>query len=296
MTIDDRPDLAGKARPNSLYRTATPDYFRTMGFRLLEGRGIEPADQAGSLQVTVINESFAKKMWPGQSAIGKRITTGYSGTNVSRTVVGVIREPKLSSVTGASPFAMFVPLEQHASASSDGVLVFRVAQNPASFVPEIRRVVGELNPQVAIARVESMQQVVDGSLAQPIRLRFFLTLFAALALALGAVGVYGVVSYAVDRRRAEFGVRLALGASPRRVQRDVLWGAIVPVLFGIGAGLVMAAGLGQAFSRFLYGVSPSDPASLAVAAAALLAAGIIAALVPAARAAHTNPIEALRAD
>ena len=296
VTIDDRPELAGKARPNSLYRTATPGYFKTMGFRLLEGRGIEPADQAGSLQVTVINESFAKKMWPAQSAIGKRITTAYSGTAVSRTVVGVIREPKLSTVTGASPFAMFVPLEQHASASSDAVLVFRAAQNPATFVPEIRRVVGELDPQVAIARVETMQQVVDGSLAQPLRLRFFLTLFAALALALGAVGVYGVVSYAVDRRRAEFGVRLALGASPQRVQRDVLWGALVPVLSGIGAGLVMAALLGRAFSRFLYGVSPSDPASLAVAAGALLAAGLVAALVPAARAAHTNPIEALRAD
>jgi ABC-type antimicrobial peptide transport system permease subunit len=191
---------------------------------------------------------------------------------------------------------MFVPLEQHASASSDAVLVFRVAQNPASFVPEIRRAVGELNPEVAIARVETMQQVVDGSLAQPIRLRFFLTLFAGLALMLGAVGVYGVVSYAVDRRRAEFGVRLALGASPQRVQRDVLWGGLVPVLFGIGAGLVMAAGLGQALNRFLYGVSPSDPASFAVAAGALLTAGVLAALVPAARAARTNPIEALRAD
>ncbi len=296
VLIDDRPDLAGKARPNALYRTATPDYFRTMGMRLLEGRGIEAADEAGTLQVTVINESFARQMWPGQSAVGKHITTGYSGTSVSRTVVGVIRETKLTSVTGASPFAMFVPLEQHASASSDGVLVFRVARNPASFVPQVRRAAGELNPQVAIARVETMQQVVDGSLAQPIRLRFFLTLFAALALVLGAVGVYGVVSYAVDRRRAEFGVRLALGASPRRVQRDVLLGGLVPVLAGIATGLAMALGLASTLQRFLYGVSNTDPASFAIAAGALALAGLLAALVPAARAAHTNPIEALRAD
>ncbi len=296
VTIDDRPDLAGKARPNALYRTATPQYFTTMGIRLLEGRGIEAADQAGTLQVTVINESFAKQMWPGQSAIGKHITTGYSGTNVSRTVVGVIREARLSSVTGASPFAMFVPLEQHASASSDAVLVFRVAQNPTSLVPEIRRAIGELNPQVAIARVETMQQVVDGALAEPIRLRFFLTLFAGVALVLGAVGVYGVASYAVDRRRAEFGVRLALGASPQRVRREIMWGGLVPVLFGIGAGLVMAAGLGRALHRFLYGVSPSDPTSFAVAAAALIAAGLLAALVPAVRAAQANPLEAMRAE
>ncbi|HEX7937778.1 MAG TPA: ABC transporter permease [Gemmatimonadaceae bacterium] len=296
VTIEDRPDLAGKARPNSLYRTATPGYFKTMGFRLLEGRGIEPTDQAGSLQVTVINESFAKKLWPGQSAIGKRITTGYSGTMVSRTVVGVIRDPKLSTVTGETPAAMFVPLEQHTSAGADAVLVFRADQAPANFLPEVRRVIGELNSQVAVARVETMQQVVDGSLAQPIRLRFFLTLFAVLALVLGAVGVYGVVSYTVDRRRAEFGVRLALGASPQRVRREVLWGGLVPVLFGIGGGLVVAAALGQALRRFLFGVSASDPASFAVAASALLAAGVLAALLPAARAARTSPVEALRAE
>ncbi len=296
VTIDDRPDLAGKARPNALYRTATPQYFKTMGIRLLEGRGIEATDQAGTLQVTVINESFAKQMWPGQSAIGRHITTAYSGTNVSRTVVGVIRETRLTSVTGASPLAMFVPLEQHASASSDAVLAIRVARNPAIVVPEVRRVIGALNPQVAITQVEMMQQVVDGSLAEPIRLRFFLTLFAGLALVLGAVGVYGVASYAVDRRRAEFGVRLALGASPQRVQRDVLWGGLVPVVGGVVAGLVMAVGLGRALGRFLYGVSPMDPTSFAVAAGTLIAAGVVAAVVPAARAARTNPIDAIRAE
>ena len=295
VTIDDRPDLAGKARPNSLYRTATPAYFKAMGFRMLEGRGIEATDEATTLPVVVINESFAKQMWPGQSAIGKHITTSYSGSPVSRTVVGVLREPKLDKVTGATPFAMFVPLDQHASATADGVLVVRVADNPAAVVPEARRIVGELNPQVALTRIESMEQVVNGSLAQPIQLRFFLTLFAVLALVLGAVGVYGVVSYAVERRRSEFGVRLALGASPARVQRDVMRSGLVPVVAGIAVGLVMAVALGRALSRFLYGVSPADPASFGIAAGALLLAGVLAALVPATRAGHTNPIEALRA-
>jgi predicted permease len=295
VTIDDRPDLAGKARPNSLYRTATPGYFRAMGIRLLEGRGIEASDEATTLPVVVINESFAKQMWPAQSAIGRHITTAYSGAAVSRTVVGVIRETKLSKVTGASPFAMFVPLEQHASATEGGVLAVRVADNPVNIVPQVRRIVGELNPQVALTRVETMQQVVDGSLAQPLRLRFFLTLFAVLALVLGAVGVYGVVSYAVERRRPEFGVRLALGASPSRVQREVLRSGLVPVVAGVAVGLVLAVGLGQALNRFLYGVSPSDSASLGIAAGALLLAGGLAALLPATRAGRTNPIEALRA-
>jgi predicted permease len=296
VTIDDRPDLTGKARPIALYRTATPGYFKALGFRLLEGRGINATDQANSLPVTVIDESFAKQMWPGQSAIGKHITTAYTGTAISRTVVGVIREAKLTSVTGASPAAMFVPLDQHSSATPGGVLVVRVAGDPANIIPQVRRISAELDPQVAVTRAETMQEVVDGSLAQPLRLRFFLTLFAALALVLGAVGVYGVVSYAVERRRAEFGVRLALGASPSNVRRDVLWGGLTPVVIGIVAGIVMALGLAQALNRFLYGVSPSDPASFAVAAGALLLAGVIAALVPAARAARTDPMAALRAD
>jgi putative ABC transport system permease protein len=296
VTIDDRPELSGKARPTALYRIATPGYFKALGIRLMEGRGVDATDQANSLPVTVVNESFAKQMWPGQSALGKHVTSAYTGTSISRTVVGVIREAKLTTVTGPAPAAMFVPLEQHASATAGGVLVVRVAGNPTGVVREVRRIVAGLDPQVAVTRVETMQEVVDGSLAQPIQLRFFLTLFAMLALVLGAVGVYGVVSYAVERRRAEFGVRLALGASPSRVRRDVLWGGLTPVLIGIAAGIGMALGLAQALNRFLYGVSPNDPASFGVAVSALLFAGVMAALVPAARAARTDPMAALRAD
>ena len=296
VTVDDRPDLAGKARPVALYRTATAGYFKAMGVRMLEGRGIDESDQAATLPVTVINESFARQLWPGQSAIGKHITTAYTGTSISRTVVGVIREAKLTSVTTSAPAAMFVPLEQHSSAYAGGVLVFKTSTNPAALLPQARRIVGELDPQVAVARVQTMEQVVDGALAQPLQLRFFLTLFAALALVLGAVGVYGVVSYAVDRRRAEFGVRLALGASPARVRGDVLRGGLIPVVVGILTGLVMAQALGRALNRFLYGVSSSDPASFGFAAVALLAAGAAAALIPAVRAARTNPIDALRSD
>jgi predicted permease len=297
VTIDDRPELSGKARPTALYRTATPEYFKALGIRLLEGRGIDATDHANSVPVTVVNEAFAKQIWPGQSAVGKHVTTAYTGKSISRTVVGVIHEAKLTTVTGPAPAAMFVPLEQHSSAQPGGVLVVRAgSDHTAAIVSEVRRIVAELDPQVAVTRVETMQDVVDGSLAQPLRLRFFLTLFAALALVLGSVGVYGVASYAVERRRAEFGVRLALGASPSRVRRDVLWGGLVPVLAGILVGIAMALGLAQALNRFLYGVTPSDPASFGVAVGALLFAGVIAAIVPAVRAARADPMAALRAD
>lgn len=294
--IDDRPELSGKARPTALYRIATPAYFRALGIRLLEGRGINTTDQANSVPVTVVNEAFAKQMWPGQSAVGKHVTTAYTGTAISRTVVGVIHEAKLTTVTGPAPAAMFVPLEQHSSAQPGGVLVVRVAANPAAIIPQVRRIAAKLDPQVAVTRVETMQEVVDGALAQPIQLRFFLTLFAGLALVLGATGVYGVVSYAVQRRRAEFGVRLALGASPSRVRRDALWSGLTPVMIGVAAGIVMAFGFARALARFLYGVSPSDPASFAIAVGALTVAAALAAIVPAVRAARTDPMAALRSD
>jgi putative ABC transport system permease protein len=141
-----------------------------------------------------------------------------------------------------------------------------------------------------------MDDVLAASLAQPLRLRFFLGVFAALALALGTIGVYGVVSYAVARRRAEFAIRMALGASPGRVLRDVVRHGLLPVLAGVAGGLVLSQALAGVLRRFLYGLGATDPASLAIAAGALLLAGVLAALVPAVRAGRTSPVEALRAE
>ncbi len=139
-----------------------------------------------------------------------------------------------------------------------------------------------------------MDDVESTALAAPLRLRFFFSAFAALALSLGAIGVYGAVSYSVTRRRAEFAVRMALGASPRVVLRDVLVAGITPVAFGVGLGSVVALGASRLASGVLYGVGPTDVVSFSVAALALLAAGVAAAFVPALRAGHTNPVEALR--
>jgi predicted permease len=294
VTVEGRPDLGGTNRPNALYRTASPGLLDAMGFHLLEGRWIDPTDVATSLPVTVINESFAKRMWPGASAIGKRITTAYSGTPISRVVVGVLREVRFTGLTSAPPFAMFVPLAQH-NYTLDAVLVVRSGGDVTSLLPSVRRLVGELDPQVAVTRVETLQQVVDDSLLQSSRLRFFVSLFAALALMLGSVGVYGVVSYAVARRRAEFAIRMALGASPSRVRRAVLEGGFFPVVAGVVLGSALAAGFARMMAGLLFGLSATDPASFAAAAGALLVAGVAAAIAPAIRAGSSNPVEALRA-
>ena len=295
MGIEGRPDLDGTNRPNSLYRTVTPAYFAAMGLRVRDGRGIDSTDVMGGLPVTVISESFARHMWPGQSALGKHIYSGWSGQMESLEVVGVTHEARLTTVTGQEPFAMFVPLAQQTSISG-GVLVVRSLTPPAALMPAVRRAIAEIDPRVAVARIETMDDVVAGALVEPLRLRFFLTLFAGIALVLGTIGVYGVVSYAVSQRRAEFAIRMALGASPRRVLREVVERGLVPVIAGVSAGIIAALAVSSLLGRFLYGLGAADPASLGAAAGVLLAAGMAAALVPAARAGRTSPAEALRAD
>ncbi len=156
--------------------------------------------------------------------------------------------------------------------------------------------VRELEPRIAVGRVTDLETVVATALAEPLRLRFFLTLFATLALVLGVVGVYSVVSYAVTRRRSEFGVRMALGAGAGQVLRQVIGRGLVPVAVGTGIGLVVAIGLGRAASGFLYQVSPADPVSLGVAVVSLLGAGIAASVIPAWRAARVSPVESLRSE
>jgi predicted permease len=292
VVVEDRPDLTGTKRPNSLYRTASPGFFAAMGMRLVAGRGIDSTDASG-LPVVVIDELFARRMWPGQSAIGKHITEHWGPEAATRTVVGVVRETHMTSLIAESPFTMWIPLEQ-APVQQAGKLVVRSATPPAVLMPLIRREVGALNSQVAISRVQTMDDVVSTALAAPLRLRFFFSAFAALALSLGAIGVYGAVSYAVARRRAEFAVRMALGASPGVVLREVLVVGITPVAFGVCAGSVAALGASRLVGGLLYGVGPTDMVSFSVAAFALLLAGLIAALLPAFRAGHTNPVAALR--
>jgi predicted permease len=290
-----RPDLAGPRRPNSLFRTVTPAFFRAMGMRIREGRGIDSTDVAQSLPVTVISESFARRIWPGQSAIGKHVNTAYSGTMISRTVVGVMAEARMTSITGEVPFTMWVPVEQH-TAPEGAVLVVRSPGNVASLATAVRRIAAELDPQVAVTRIETMDQVLATAMSQPLRLRFFLSLFGALALALGGIGVYSVVSYSVARRRAEYAIRVALGASPSRVLGDVVQRGLAPVALGAAAGVVGAFAFGRLIAGVLYGVGANDPVSIVGAAMLLLLAGALATLVPALRAGRTEPAAALRSD
>ena len=296
VTIEDRPDLQGANRPNALYRIVSPEFFHAMGMRIVAGRGIDATDRAASIPVTVVSESFARAMWPGQSAIGRHVNTGWTGTMLSRQVVGVVRETRLTNMTGEVPYAMFVPFEQSHSGNGGAVFAVRATAPAAALVPEMRKVVADLDPLVAITGVATMDHVVADALAQPLRLRFFLGVFATLAIVLSGVGVYGTVRYAVVRRRAEFGIQMALGASPARVLGGVVRHALTPVVCGAVVGLAGTLLVSRALRGLLYGVAPSDASSLGAAAGSVLAAAIVAAFIPALQASRTNPAESLRAE
>jgi ABC-type antimicrobial peptide transport system permease subunit len=210
--------------------------------------------------------------------------------------LGVVEETRMFRMTGENPIVYFVPWEQTRDPGAGQILVLRTAGDPAALIAGVRSLVRELDSRMAIARPGTMEEMVKTALAEPLRLRFYLGLFGGLALVLGTVGVYGVVSYSVARRRGEFGIRMALGAAPGKVLGHVVARGMLPVAIGVGAGIAGSLALSRLLTRFLYDIAPTDPASLVAAGVALLSAGVLAALVPAWRAGKVSPVEALRAE
>lgn len=296
VTVESRPDLTGAARPNSFWRMVTPGYFTAIGIELRQGRGFDERDREGTLLVTVVSETFARRMWPGEDPIGKRIATGISLGHEWLTVVGVVEDARLVSVTDDHPPVMYVPMAQAAFFGDGQVLVVRREQAATDLIPQIRALVRDIDPRVAVSRASSMEEVVAGAMAEPLRLRFFLMLFAALGLILGTVGVYGVVSYAVTRRRSEFGIRMALGATSSNVLTVVVRRGMVPVAVGVAGGIAASLAMSRLLAGFLYDVAPTDPTSLVGAATTLLLTGIGAAVIPAWRAGRVSPVEVLRVE
>ena len=295
ITIEGHPAPADR-KPSALYRLATPGLFRAIDMRVVEGRAFDSTDVAGGTPVVIINETFARAMWPGESAIGKHVGDLWTGTEVQRTVIGVVHDVKLPGPTAKPSLAIWAPFSQAGPNQTAAVMLVKSAGPPGNLAQTLRRVIGETDSRFAIARMQSLQDAVDGTLATPLQLRFFFTLFAALAVALGSIGVFGLVSYAVARRRAEFAVRMALGASPDIVGREMLAFGITPVVIGTLTGSVAALGAARFITGVLYGIAPADPSSFTASAATLLLAGAFAALVPALRAGRTSPAEALRSD
>jgi len=274
------------------YQIVTPGYLQTMGIPLLRGRWFTDADREGAPDVVVVSESMARHFWPGEDPIGRRI--GYPWPSEWLTVVGVAGDVKQDSLSGAAGMTVYRPLFQ--APASAMTLVARTTADPVALAAGLRAAVAEADPDVPVSDVSTMAQVVAASVAKPRFTMFLLAAFAAVALALGAVGIYGVMSYAVSLRTREIGVRMALGATPRDALGMVVRQGALLTAAGVGVGVVGALAATRVLAGLLYGVTPTDPLTFVAVPVVLAAIALAATYLPARRATQVDPTVALRAE
>jgi predicted permease len=271
------------------------DYASALGVPLLEGRFFSPADRAGAEPVAVVSRAMARRYWPGGSAIGARIRDGGSDSAQPwRTVVGVIGDVRHTGLSTEPAPKLYMPLAQHDRAADTQILLVRA--NPAGMAAlgALTGLIAGIDPEVPVARIARMRDLVSSS-TTVVRFRVLLIgVLAALAGALAIAGLYGVMAFTVARRTAEIGVRVALGARPARIVRDVLLRGLRLAATGIALGLVAGLLAFRMLDRFLFRVAPNDPATLLGIALLLLATTAAAAWIPGRRASRIDPLEALR--
>ncbi|HLN58437.1 MAG TPA: ABC transporter permease [Thermoanaerobaculia bacterium] len=288
--IEGRAETPG-ADLSANYTALTPSYFRVLGIRLLQGRLLTARDGAQSPKVCVISQTFARRHFPGANPIGQRLLFGFK-QSVQREIVGVVADVRRDGLGVVSRPEMYVPFAQEPWWAA--YVVIRTSGDPMRLAAVVRNEVGALDPTLPIESVQPMAQIVSESVAQPRFRTTLLGLFGALALLLSVIGIYGVISYSVGRRKREVGIRLALGAESGDVLRLVLGEGLVLTGAGLAAGAVGAAVLTRFLASLLFDVGRLDPATYAAAALTLAGAGLLASWLPARRAMRVDPVTALR--
>jgi putative ABC transport system permease protein len=270
-------------------------YEKTLGVRLLRGRGFTDADQENLPRVAMVNDLVAQRLFPGLDPVGKRFTFGRMGNGRAPkwiTIVGVVADTKMYGLANPARLEVYVPFRQ--VPSNDMALLVKTAQEPSALVSAIRTVVNAIDKEQPIFRVATMEEVVNASVSTPRFTLVLLGLFSGLALVLAAIGIYGVVSYSVAQRTREIGIRMALGAQPRDVLRLFLSQGGRISSAGIVIGTVASLGLTRLMSNLLYSVSVVDPATFAVVTIVLALVAMAACYIPARRTLRVDPLIALR--
>jgi putative ABC transport system permease protein len=280
------------ANPYANYEAISPGYFRTMGIGLLRGRDFTDEDRGDGALVCIVNELMAEKYWPGQDPVGKRLRFGKANSNAPwLTVVGVAGDVRYREWDAVRP-DIYVPFLQNSEYRTD--FVVRTKTDPLSLSESFRREVYALDKDQAVAGVTTMDKLVSDALARPRFNTMLLGLFAALALVLSALGVYGVMAYTVSQQTHEIGIRMALGAQGRDVLRMVLSQGLKLILIGVAIGVAASFALTRLMTSLLYGVSNLDPLTFVAVAALLSGVALLACYLPARRATKVDPMEALR--
>jgi putative ABC transport system permease protein len=296
FTVQGQPVPSG-SEPSADYRPISPSYFRTLGIPLVRGREFNEHDTVETADVVIVNEELARRYWPGENPIGKRLQVAQEKTRW-REVVGVVGNAKLSGLEAKVDPAIYLPLAQNTwpHALRNSSLVVRTLADPVQVTAALRQELRSIDPALPITQVRTMTEILDDSLA-PRRFNLVLLLiFALVAGLLAVVGIYGVISYTVAARTSEIGVRLALGAQPADILKLVLGEGMKLATGGVLVGLLSALALTRLMAGLLFGVSALDPVVFTAIALLLAATALLATYLPARRAAQVNPVVALKYD
>jgi len=291
ITDERTPQVPILERPLVDRRYVSSSYFKTMNIPLLQGRLFDESDRKRT--VTILSEKISSRLWPGEDPIGKRVHE--SDNSPSTEVVGVVGDIRGSALEKDPSSAMYLPYWQgDLSDLSEMALMVRTDVDSQSMAGVLREEIRKLDAETPIAEIKTMDRVVSESVSRRRFQMFLLSVFAGVAAVLAAIGIYGVVSYSVTERTNEIGIRLALGAARSDVFRMVLKQGMIPALTGVSVGLVGAFALARLIRNLLFGVSPSDPATLFVISMVLTIVALLACWIPARRATKVDPMLALR--
>jgi predicted permease len=291
-----KPPASGEANPVTLFRPASPGYFKAMGIRLKTGRFFDNSDTADGGPVMIVNETFAKTFWPGVTdPVGRRLRFNGSAPNTPwMRVVGMVEDVRHYGLERPMRPGIYMPVTQYPAESL--AVAIRTKGDPSAFVPTARAAIRELDPELPLFQVRTMDEAFARSLSQRTLYSWLLGVFAAIALVMALGGTYGVTSYLVSQRTREIGIRVALGARTLDIARSVFAGSLGIVALGLAVGIGGAIGIGRWLEGLLFGVAPHDPRVLLTAAAVLVATAAAANWLPARRASRVDPMRSLRAE
>ncbi len=292
IQVEGQPPEPPERAPLVEFRAASPGYFGALGIPFVAGRNFEARDDENAPPVVVVNQTFAKRFFPNEEAVGKRIRMGETWMSI----VGVVGDVKQGGLTRAVSPEMFAPYTRPLwpGMTQNMSLVVRAKGDPAALAPAIKREVLSVDPNQPVYSVYTMEQVLERSVSGRRLNMLLLTIFAVLAVTLAMIGIYSVMSYLVTQHTHEIGIRMALGAQPRDVLRLILGQGLWLALLGVVLGAVGALALTRLMSNLLFGVTATDPLTFVVGAALLLLTALLACYIPARRAMKVDPLIALR--
>jgi putative ABC transport system permease protein len=294
ILIEGQPVHPDEPLPQIDFAIVSPDYFRVLGTPLLAGRPFLPSDAVDAPPVVIVNERMARRYWPHENPIGRRVAFGSEKERKWATVVGVTSDIRDYGLDKEPTETIYFPPDQ--TGMTNGSLLVRTSGSPMYLAAQIEKIIHQIDPQQPVADVRTIEQIRSAQLGTPRVTSMLLSLFAAVALFITIVGVSGTLALSVARRSKEIGIRIALGATRQNILRNVLTSGLLPVLIGLAVGSLAAAFATRLLATMLFGIKPGDPSTFVAIAVLLLTVAVLGCLIPARRAARVDPMIALRTE